>query len=258
MWKPAAACTIVLVCGIMDKCGEPEKPKVGQKLEVVSAPDGAAVKIDGVSKGKTPLTLTDLAVTEGQEQTLTFELEGYVTVEKTIKWASAEQSVSATLETAAKERVITVKSTPTGATVYADGSKKGDTPVTFSLELEDGAEVNILVQKGGYSDITEKIIFADESTKALEYTFVKAGKLKYADLDKVLLKMEKKWWNACQTIPSDVCKFNYSVSPAGKVTSAAVSCSDSSINNCTQKMVKKMKFPVAEKGRDDNFTWYGQ
>ncbi len=236
MWKPGAACVIVLICGIMDKCGEPEKPKVGQKLEVVSAPEGAAVKVDGVSKGKTPLTLTDLVVIEGQEQTLTFELEGYVTVEKTIKWASAEQSVSATLEAAAKE-----------------------SPVTFSLELEDGAEVNILVQKGGYSDITEKITFADESTKSLEYTFVKAGKLKYADLDKVLLKMEKKWWNACQTIPSDTCKFGYSVNAEGKVTGVSyVNCSDASINACTQKMVKKMKFPKAEKGREDNCTWYGQ
>ena len=59
MQKVAIAC-IVLICGLGDKC-QP-KPEVGKKLEIVSAPSGATVKVDGVEKGETPLTLTDLGV----------------------------------------------------------------------------------------------------------------------------------------------------------------------------------------------------
>jgi uncharacterized cupredoxin-like copper-binding protein len=253
----AIVLSVLLVCGLGEKCSG-SKAQVGKKLEIVSAPDGASVKLDGVAKGKTPLTIEDLDVVEGQEQTVVFELEGYMTVEKTLKWTSAEQSLSATLEKAARERVITVKSDPSGAGVYADGEPKGDTPTTWSVELEDGAEINVLVQKKGYSDITERISFADEKTKTLEYTFLKEGKLKYVDLDKVLLRQEKRWRKACKTISSDVCKFKYTVDKEGNVTKVtSVSCSDAAINGCTKKMVQKMKFPAAEQGRNDNFTWYG-
>jgi hypothetical protein len=255
MQKLAIAC-IVLICGLGDKCSS--TPEVGTKLEVVSAPSGATVKIDGKKKGKTPLTLTDLGVEFEQEQTVTFELEGYESTEKTLKWTSAEQSISATLEKAARERVITIKSEPDGAKVFADGNPKGETPASWSMELEDGAEVNILVQKKGYTDIAEKIKFGDEKNKTLEYKFLKSGKLKYADLDKVLLRQEKRWRKACKTISSDVCKFKYAVDTSGKVTKVtSVHCSDPAINKCTKKMVKKMKFPAAEQGRNDNFTWYG-
>lgn len=255
MQKVAIAC-IVLICGLGDKC-QP-KPEVGKKLEIVSAPSGVTVKIDGVEKGETPLTLTDLGVEVDQEQTLTFEMEGYESTKKTLVWTSAEQSVSATLEKSSRERIITVKSDPAGASVYVDGSPKGETPATWSMELEDGAEINILIQKKGYSDISETITFDDEKTKSLEYKFLKSGKLKYADLDKVLLRQEKRWRKACKTISSDVCKFKYSVDKSGRVTKvSSVNCSDAAINKCTKKLVKKMKFPAAENGRNDNFTWYG-
>ena len=256
MHKLAIATSLILICGLGDKCSP--KPEIGLKLEVVSAPEGATVAIDGVEKGETPLTLTDLGVEEGQEQKITFTLEGHEPVEKTLKWTSAEQSISATLEKAARERVITVKSEPSGAKVFVDGDPKGETPATWSMELEDGAEISILVQKKGYTDVSEKITFANEKTKTLEYKFLKSGKLKFADLDKVLLRQEKKWRKACKTISSDVCKFKYTVNESGKVTKVgSVNCSDPAINKCTKKLVKKMKFPAAEKGRNDNFTWYG-
>ncbi len=260
MYKMAGISCIVAICGLADKCGGPEEPEVGKKLEVVSAPTGAKVKIDGVDKGTTPLTLTDLGVTVGQQQTITWEMDGYKTVEKNLTWSSLEQSISATLEKAAVDRVFTVKSSPTGAKVYANGESKGETPCTWSMELENGVEVNLLIQKSGYSDIEEKVSFGttDEKTRTLDYDFVKAGKLKYADLDKVLLKQEKAWRKACKTYTSDVCKFSYSVNEEGKVTKVtSVSCSDPAINKCTKKQVQKMKFPAAEKGRSDSFTWFG-
>ena len=66
MHKLAIATSLILICGLGDKCSP--KPEIGLKLEVVSAPEGATVSIDGVEKGETPLTLTDLGVEEGQKQ----------------------------------------------------------------------------------------------------------------------------------------------------------------------------------------------
>jgi len=249
--------TVIVLCGI-SKCTDMMKPKVGQKLEVISAPEGAAVKLDGVVKGSTPLTLVNLDVQEGQVQTVTYEMKGYKSVEKKLTWSKSDQVVSATLEKTSKERIITVKSKPDGATVYMDGSPKGETPVTWSVDFEDGTEVNILVQRKGYSDITEKVKFGDEATKTLDYEFVKAGALKLSDLDRVLYKMQSKWRVACNTNYQDICQFSYSVNEEGKVTGvSSVNCNMPDINACTKKMIKRMKFPAAEKGRSDKFTWYG-
>jgi len=260
--RGAIFCAIFLICGLADKCSGmvDQEPPVGQKLQIISAPEGATVKLDGTEKGKTPLTIADLTVKKGEVQVVTFTLEGYKTVSKKITWEQAEQVVTATLEKATAERVITVKSSPDGADVYVDGVPKGETPVTFSMELEDGAEINILAQRKNYADQTEKISFAaDEKTKEVSFKFLKEGKLSYADLDKVLLKMEKKWRNACKTNPDDVCFFTYNVNASGKVTSVpTVNCKYPDINNCTKKMVRKMKFPAAESGRSDKFTWYGR
>lgn len=260
MYRAAGLACIVAICGLGDRCAGTSEPEVGKKLELVSAPSGATVKVDGTNRGETPLTLTNLQVTEGQSQTITFEMDGYTTVSKDLVWTSAEQSLSASLEKTAIERVFTVKSDPSGAKVYANGEKKGTTPVTWSMELENDEEVNILVQKSGYSDIEEKISFedAEEKTKTLEYDFVKAGKLKYKDLDRVLLKQEKRWRKACKTYNTDVCKFGYKVNKEGKVYKVNyVNCKDPAINKCTKKQILKMKFPAAEKGRSDKFTWFG-
>jgi uncharacterized cupredoxin-like copper-binding protein len=259
--RGAIFCAIFLICGLADKCSKvmQQEPAVGQKLQVISAPEGATVKLDGTEKGKTPLVITDLQVKSGESQVVTFNLDGYKTVSKKITWNQAEQVVTATMEKATAERVITVKSSPAGADVYVDGVPKGETPVTFSLELEDGASVSILAQRKGYADQTEKLTFTDETKKDLEFKFFKEGKLSYADLDKVLLKMEKKWRTACKTNPDDVCFFTYNVNSSGKVTAVpTINCKYPDINNCTKKMVRKMKFPAAESGRSDKFTWYGR
>jgi hypothetical protein len=261
MYK-AIFCSILLVCGLAEKCTSmmKQEPKVGTKLQIISAPEGATVKLDGEEKGKTPLSVSNLSVKPDQTQMVTFELQGYKTVTMKVTWTQAEQVVSATLEKSAKDRVITVKSSPDEGDVYVDGVPKGKTPTTFTMALEDGAEITLMIKRGGaYADYTEKIKFADETSKDIDHKFVKEGKLGYGDLDKVLLKQEKKWRIACKTNPDDVCSFNYSVNATGKVSSVpSVNCKYPDINGCTKSMVKKMKFPAAETGRSDHFTWYGR
>ncbi len=250
--------SVITLCGISEKCGKIFGPKAGLKLEIASAPKGATVKIDGVKKGKTLLTLTDLDVEEGQKQVLTFELDGYETLEKQIVWTQPEQTVSVALKKAARERIISVKSTPTGAKVYIDGSPKGDTPASFSMELVAGEEFNFLLQRKGYDDISEKIKVADETILKYEYNFKREGGKSIPELDEVLVQAEKKWRKSCKTYNTDNCSFKYSIDPAGTVSNITdVTCKFKDIAKCTKRNVEKMVFPSSSKLRSDAFTWKG-
>lgn len=249
--------TVVVLCGI-GKCGV-LGPSVGEKLQIASAPEGATVKLDGVEVGTTPLTLTELDVEEGQTQTLTFEMDGYVTTEETVTWKLAEQSVAATLEQDVKERVFTVKSVPSGATVFIDGVEKGETPTTFSREMKDGEEFNLLVQHKGYDDITEKVTVEEDTSIKLAFNFKREGGEADEMLDDELTKTEKKWRRACKTIGSDICKFEYQIGSAGNVTDVdSIKCNYKPITNCTKRMIKKMVFKTEGNARADAYRWTGR
>jgi len=250
---------VIVLCGMSDRCGGMMGPKVGEKLDITSAPEGATVKIDGVVKGETPLTLVDLDVEEGQVQTLTFELDGYISVEETVTWTMEEQSVAVTLEEAAKERVFTIKSIPDGAKVFVDGNKKPETPCTFSMEMVDGDEFALLVQHKGYSDYTHKVTVEDDTIITVHVNFKRDGGKGIPDLDEELVSQEKKWRKKCKTYGDDVCSFEYSVSPDGEVSNVEnVKCKYKDITGCTKRMVEKIEFPATGELRHDAYTWKGR
>lgn len=251
-----ALATVIVMCGITEKCGGLFGPKVGEKLDITSAPVGATVKVDGEERGTTPLTLTDLDVEEGQTQTLTFEFEGYITHEEKITWEQPEQSLAVTLEQAAKERVITVKSIPSSAKVYIDGNKKGETPCSFSKEMVDGEDFNVLLQRKGYDDVSEKVTVGDDTILTFSYNFKRDGGKAIPDLDDVLLEQEKRWRGKCRTYGGDVCSFEYTIDPAGAVTNVDnVKCKFKDITKCTKRIVEQMVFPSTGNLRSDAYTW---
>ncbi len=253
-----ALASVIVLCGITDKCGGLFGPSIGEKLEITSAPEGATVTVDGEEKGTTPLTLTELDVEEGQTQKLVFVLEGYLSQEEEITWTLPEQSVAVTLKEAAKERVITVKSIPSSAKVYIDGNKKGETPCSFSMEMVDGDEFNLLVQRKGYSDVSKKVTVAEDTIITLGFNFKRDGGRAIDDLDEELVDREKKWRKACKTYGSDVCSFEYSVNPSGEVTNVdSVTCKYKDITACTKRQVLKMEFPSTGELRSDAYTWKG-
>ncbi len=248
--------TVVVLCGI-GKCGL-FGPSVGEKLQVASAPEGATVKIGGVDMGKTPLTLTDLDVEEGQTQTLVFVLDGYLDKEQSVTWTQAEQSVAVTLEAAQKERVFTVKTVPSGAKVYVDGLEKGETPTTFSSKMKDGEEFNLLLQRKGYDDVSRKVKTDAETVITIDVNFKRPGGKANATLDEVLTETEKKWKTACKTIPSDVCSFSYQIGSSGNVTDVdSIKCNYGPITNCTKRMVEKMVFPTDGSVKSDEYKFKG-
>ncbi len=253
-----ALASVIVLCGITDKCGGLFGPSIGEKLEITSAPEGATVTVDGEEKGTTPLTLTELDVEEGQTQKIVFVLEGYLSHEEEITWTQPEQSVAVTLKEAAKERVITVKSIPSSAKVYIDGNKKGETPCSFSMEMVDGDEFNLLVQRKGYSDVSKKVTVSEDTIITLGFNFKRDGGKAIKDLDDELVDREKKWRKACKTYASDVCSFEYSVNPSGEVTNVdSVSCKYKDITGCTKRQILKMEFPSTGELRSDAYTWKG-
>jgi hypothetical protein len=250
--------TVVLLCGVADRCGGIFGFGVGQKLVIASAPEGATVKIDGVEKGKTPLTLKHLDVEKGQKQVITCGLKGYETATKEIVWNQPEMTIAVTLAPAAKARVITVKTIPDGAKVYIDGKPKGETPLSFQEDLADGAEFNLLVQARKYDDMAEKVTVPGETIMTLTYNLKRKGGKAVPELDQVLLLYEKKWRSSCHTYSTDDCSFDYSVAPGGEVTNVQnVSCKFKDITGCTKRMVQKMTFPPSGDLRSDSYTWKG-
>jgi hypothetical protein len=252
----AVPASLFALCGLVDKC---MGPSVGEKLTIASAPSGATVKIDGDPKGTTPLTLTGLDVEEGQVQSLAFNLEGYEPLIEKITWSQAEQTVAVTLKPSVKKRVITVKTIPDDASVYIDGKPRGETPLSFEMELADAEEFNLLVQSKGYDDLTKRIVVPSDTLMTLEYNLKRDTHEVIPELDEVLLEYEKKWKNRCHTYTTDDCSFTYTIAPNGEVTNVTdVTCKFKDITGCTRKTAEKMKFPPSDKLRKDTFTWKGK
>jgi len=252
----AVSGSLLALCGLVDKC---MGPSVGKKLTIASAPSGATVKIDGEPRGQTPLTLTDLDVEKGQVQSLTFQLEGYEPLVEKVTWTEAEQTLAVTLTKSLKKRVITIKTIPDDASVYIDGKPRGETPLSFEMELADADEFNLLAQSKGYDDLTKKIVIPSDTLITLEYNFKRNNHEVIPELDDVLLEYEKKWKNRCHTYTTDDCSFTYTIAPNGEVTNVTdVSCKFKDITGCTRKTAEKMKFPPSDKLRTDTFTWKGK
>jgi len=117
-------------------------------LAISSDPTGAQVSSDGVYKGITPVTVTNIVP---GTHTYTFSKSGYVTQSTVYTSASGE---SASMHTTLKvntplDTVVFVNSVPDGANVYIDDVYKGVTPT--SLHLKQGTYI-LKLTKENYAD----------------------------------------------------------------------------------------------------------
>ncbi|MCE5299028.1 MAG: PEGA domain-containing protein [Methanoregulaceae archaeon] len=142
-------------------------------LSVTSTPSGAAVYLDGMLKGTTPISIT--GVSSGVHQ-LKVTRQGYedystgvtiptgqtATVPVTLKVQSSTTTVPTTVPTLIPTTVptqvpsgtgtgtLSVTSTPSGAMVYLDGVFKGITPISIT-GVSSGAH-QLKVTRPGYED----------------------------------------------------------------------------------------------------------
>jgi hypothetical protein len=105
-------------------------------LTIGSTPPGAAVTINGLSKGVTPCKLDRLPAGENE---IVVALPEYGVYRARIKLqANEEQTLDIPLK--ALPSVLTVISTPTGARLFVDDTLRGQTPLTLD-SLEAGSHV---------------------------------------------------------------------------------------------------------------------
>ncbi|GAA6741896.1 PEGA domain-containing protein [Thermus oshimai] len=99
-------------------------------LVLDSRPQGAEVYLDGRLQGRTPLTL---AVNPGRHE-VEFRLSGYQPYRATVNPGPGERvQILAQLVPLPRTGVLLLRSTPSGAEVYLDGSLRGRTPLDLTL-----------------------------------------------------------------------------------------------------------------------------
>lgn len=122
-------------------------PQYG-KIRVTSNPSYAKAYLDGVYRGTTPLTISNVKV---GKHTIKVTKKGYYDHSETVRVRENTTAyVSARLRPIPKTGSIYINSTPSYAKVYLDDAYRGRTPLTIS-NLEVG-EYQIKISKDDYYD----------------------------------------------------------------------------------------------------------
>ena len=121
-------------------------------LYVISSPADAIVILDGLYKGKTPITLSNLAA---DTHTIQLDFPGYYDWKSSVEVPEGgTKTVSATLNPMPVSSTgwIYVSSSPGGASVTLDGNSVGQTPSSGSLKLNTIAvgDHTVTLARSGY------------------------------------------------------------------------------------------------------------
>jgi formylglycine-generating enzyme required for sulfatase activity len=120
------------------------------RLAVNSIPRGANVLVNGRYRGQSPLTL-DLSPDTDYE--IGLSKAGYGTASRTVRLASAARD-TITVDLTARTGDVTVNVTPADATVFVDGSERGQGSTTLTLS---SAPHRIEVRRDGYESWSRTI-----------------------------------------------------------------------------------------------------
>jgi hypothetical protein len=128
-------------------------------INVRSTPSGATIVLDGITKGTTPASLTEISV---GSHTLVLKKNGYNDYSTPVTVSPGKTaSVSATLAVATG--TISANSTPPGATIVLDGTIKGITPANLT-DIPVGSHTLVLKKSGYYNYQT--VLFVNKEQTA--------------------------------------------------------------------------------------------
>ena len=132
-------------------------------LTIISTSAGAVVSLNGQIKGRTPLTISELASGE-YEITVTKDLYHTYT-ERFIITDGSDNTRDITLLPAFGQLIIVTE--PIGATIYLDGQIKGQTPASFN-ELPSGP-YTLRIEKDLYQPVETTILIEDGKINKQDY-----------------------------------------------------------------------------------------
>ncbi|MDD1689914.1 MAG: PEGA domain-containing protein [Methanoregula sp.] len=149
----------------------PATQAVPGSLLVISEPADASVVVNGVYKGKSPLTLNSI---DPGTYTVNVSKFGFTPVTATAVIRSGEQGeVTAVL--APERGTLVINTTPAGANVSLDGTLAGISPVTITNILPGNLTVEIA--KDGYVPVRQQVMITAGTTSPLEVTLSSSSPL---------------------------------------------------------------------------------
>jgi serine/threonine protein kinase len=147
----------------------PERDLTPGRLTVRSTPPGAAVRVDGRLRGRTPLVLRDMPL---RVVRVTVERDGYRPDDRRVALSAARPSVTVEAQlspstpaaAAATTGALVIESRPVGATVFMDGQAIGVTPL--SLPDQAPGTRRIRLQLEGFNPwVTTALVQAGTRTR---------------------------------------------------------------------------------------------
>lgn len=146
-------------------------------VTINSEPSNAKIEINGNSFGYTPSKINSL---EEGEYNLVLSKEGYKKVEDKITLKKGFNSpLSYSLQTS--DRFLNISSSPSGASVYLNGSYKGSTPL--SIKNEETGTHKLKLTRSGYKDLSEKIKVKGEPKESFSFDMKKKKQIVWKDID---------------------------------------------------------------------------
>jgi hypothetical protein len=145
-------------------------------LSIASSPPGAAVFIDNIIKGRTPLTLTDTAIGDHR---ITITMDGYEEYTRNIIMEAATPlTIAAVLTRSVPQPTtqpppngsIAITSIPSGAEVSIDGRQRGIAPAMFPEVLPGNHQVTL--SSKGYDDWSHIVSVGSGQTAAINAELV--------------------------------------------------------------------------------------
>lgn len=132
-------------------------------LEIVSDPAGADVAVNGIARGKTPITVDKIP--EGLSS-VEISNPGYKTYQEQVRLVAGEKfTLNAPLDAIpAKLSIVTI---PEGARIYLDNQFKGESPISFE-DLPAG-EYRIRVEKESHETMARTIMLANAQSATEEF-----------------------------------------------------------------------------------------
>ena len=132
-------------------------------LEVLSEPAGAEVSINGIARGKTPVSVAD--VPKGTI-TVKFHLDGYKDETRSVSLSAGEsQTLSVSLE--GLPGTLSLSSVPDGARFYLNGEFRGKSPLKIP-QLAPG-DYEVKAELEGHATLTRTVTVGNGATPSEEF-----------------------------------------------------------------------------------------
>ena len=151
----------------VDKNLDPQTPTTTTPVSVISTPSGASVSLDGVYKGTTPVVISSVLY---GTHTLLLTKTGYRDSSNQVTVSANSNTFAYTLTATPvvpPTTPVSVSSTPSGASVYLDGTNSGVTPLTIP-SVSYGTHT-LRLTYNGYQD-SSNTVTVSASSNAYTYT----------------------------------------------------------------------------------------